>query len=181
VRRGSRGTTGMSNEPRLRLTSDQIGDVGELLAALALSRPVLGRYKRPLFKPTHLGGKYPAADFLVDALLPGGHSAGFFFVQVKATSRVNGGAGSRLRLTADVDKLERLGRLPAPTYVVGVDLSHERSYLVAAFGRGAVRSNGMTRRYPLASEVVRIGLYREVLPHWTRRGVRPATTRFSDG
>lgn len=167
---------------RPTLTPDQIGDIGELLAAVALSRPVLGRYRRPLFKPTHLGGKYPAADFLVDALSATGECAGFFFVQVKSTTR--GGqvaAGRRLPLSVEAGKLERLGRLPAPTYVVGVDTLGERAYVAAAFGREAVRTGGLTMAHPLASESVRIGLYREVVAHWSHPGRRPTRTRFPNG
>ena len=118
--------------PIVQLTTDQIGDLGELLAAIALSRPVLGRYKRPLFKPTHLGGKYPAADFLVDVLTSDHHFAGFFFVQVKSTRKAGGPRRSRLPVTVGREKLNPLARLPAPAYLIGVDLTTERSYIVSA-------------------------------------------------
>ncbi len=169
----------MADTPRsTRGTPDQIGDMGELLAALALSRPVLGRYRRSLFKPTYLGEKYPAADFLVDALSPQGEHVGFFFVQVKSTSRPSG--RRRLRLTADTDKLRRLARLPAPTYVVGVDTVSEAAYIAAAFGPHPLRSHSLTKQFPLSSDAVRIELYREVLGHWATRGRRPTETRFTD-
>ena len=76
-----------------KLATDQIGGFGELLAATDLSRPVKGRYKRPLFKPTHLGGKYPTVDFIVDVLAADATSLGFFFVQVKSTTQ---GASSKI-------------------------------------------------------------------------------------
>src|SRR5688572_21078004 len=39
------------------LTSDQSGELGELLARVHLSRPVGGRYRRALFQATPLGGE----------------------------------------------------------------------------------------------------------------------------
>ena len=165
-------------ERRVRQTADQIGSRGELLAALALSRPVLGRYRRPLFEPTHLGAKYPAADFLVDALAASGESVGFFFVQVKATTRTGG--QRRLSLAADRATLERLSRLPIPTHVVGVNLATERAYVAAAFGTRLLRRPSMSTRFPLADDAVRIALYREVSAYWTAPGRRPTKTRFAD-
>jgi hypothetical protein len=37
--------------------NDQTGQFAELRARLDLSRPVLGRYRRPLFRATPLGDK----------------------------------------------------------------------------------------------------------------------------
>ena len=161
----------------LQRTTDQIGEVGELLAALALSRPVLGRYGRALFRPTHLGGKYPVADFLVDALSPSGDSVGVFFVQVKSTTKP--GSSRRLPAKATAVALDRLGRLPIPAYVVGVDLVAAEAYIAAGFGPSPARPHGITRRFPLSSDAVRIELYREVTSHWAGRR-RPSKTRFPD-
>jgi hypothetical protein len=50
-------------------TSDQIGTIAELLARTELSRPVVGRYRRPLFRAVPLGDKYPVTDLIVDVRL----------------------------------------------------------------------------------------------------------------
>ena len=68
------------------MTADQIGRFAELLAAAAMSRPVGGSYRRPLFRATHLGEKYPTVDLIVDLLGPKDVSRGFFFAQVKGTT-----------------------------------------------------------------------------------------------
>ena len=60
-------------------TSDQIGFFAELLASTDLSRPVVGRYRRPLFRVTSLGEKYPAVDLIVDVLGADDVALGFFF------------------------------------------------------------------------------------------------------
>ena len=114
----------------IRLTSEQIGDLGELLAAVNLSRPVRGRYNRPLFRPIHLGAKYPTADFIVDVLAADAHPSGFFFVQVRSTDQSS--SAGRLPVKVDRVRFNRLARLPAPGYLVGVDLKAESCHLVAA-------------------------------------------------
>jgi len=162
----------------VRISTDQIGDLGELLAAIALSRPVLGRYKRPLFRATHLGGKYPAADFLVDVLGPDNQCRGFFFIQVKSTRKRSGASRRRLPITADRAKFEQFARLPAPTYLIGVDLTTEICYIVAALKPGGVVSS-ITTKVSLSEEHFRIQLYREVRAHWARwKG--PRHTEFSN-
>ena len=167
------GTIGRTHTSR-----DQIGDVGELVTALALSRPVMGRFRRPLCRPTRLGAKYPAADFLVDALSPDSRSAGFFFVQVKSTNKP--GSPARLPLTANAAKLATLSRMPVPTYVIGVNVKVEEAFIAAAFGPRQVRPHSITKRFPLSADTVIVDLYREVLTHWTTRSRRPTKTRFTD-
>lgn len=161
-----------------RLTADQIGDIGELLAALALSRPVMGRYRRPLFRPTHLGGKYPAADFLVDALDARGRCVGSFFVQVKSTRKGGGPRQRRLPVTADGDALDRLARLPAPAYLIGVDLNTEESYLAPVFARRRSPVYTISMRHPLSVERTRVRLFREVVDYWSARKRRGRNTGF---
>jgi hypothetical protein len=113
-----------------KANTNAIGDFGELLAATDLSRTIRGRYRRPLFKPTYLGQKYPSVDFIVDVLNTDGSTGGFFFVQVKSTSKA--GEGARIRVSISPKKYNRLASLPAPTYLIGVDTRAERTYLVAA-------------------------------------------------
>ena len=160
-------------------TSDQIGRLAELVAATDLSRPVGGRYGRVLFSTTHLGDRYPTVDYLVDVLGPRGVSLAFFFVQVKGTSRA---APAALRLPVEVgtDRFNRLVRLPAPTYLIGVDVVTELSYLVTVNRPRQADMSSITKAYCLRDDAIKIQLYREVLDFW--QTYRPALqrTRFRD-
>ena len=71
-------------------TPDQIGRFGELIVELMFSRTVRGKYQRPLFRPIFLGEKYPSVDYFVDVLDESCDAAGFFFVQVRSTTREAG-------------------------------------------------------------------------------------------
>jgi len=164
----------------VQLTTDQIGDLGELIAAAALSRPVLGKYKRPLFKATHLGGKYKAVDFVVDVLGPNANSLGIFFVQVKSTFAHVKHARSRLPVKVDLQKHNCMVRLPIPTYLIGVELRTERAYIVSAFAPRQTQISSITRDYPLDCDQTRIKLYAELKSHWARAARKPSKTGFTD-
>jgi hypothetical protein len=160
-----------------RLSQDQIGDLGELLAAAALSRPVGGRFNRPLFRATALGGKYPTADFLVDLLAPNGSASGFFLAQIKATAAETD-SRKRLPITIPIRKFNALVRLPVPTFLIGVDLRSERSYLVAAARKRQRPVSGAAKVYCLSDDSVRIDLYKEVQSFWNAAKRIPRQTRF---
>ena len=161
-------------------TSDHIGNFAELLARTDLSRPVVGRYRRPLFRATPLGDKYPAVDLIVDVLGPDDVAQGFFFAQVKGTAqpiRVDG----RLPITVDVARYNRLGRIPAPTYILGVDVVAESSYLVAAHRPRRMPVSSMATAFRLGDATVKIELYREVMTFWQTNKAVLQRTRFNDG
>ena len=151
----------------MALTTDQSGELGELLARLHLSRPVAGRYRRALFQATPLGGKYPTVDLTVDVLDPNSESVGFFFAQVKATQSASPG-GTRLSLTVDIERYRRLTRLRVPGYVIGVDVTGGRSYIVAATPPAPGTLRSISRDYPLTDDKIRVALYREVVSFWAR-------------
>jgi hypothetical protein len=159
------------------LTSDQIGRLAELLAAAALSRPVKGRYCRPLFRTTALGDKYPTVDFLVDVLGPDDVSLGFFFVQVKGTTVAT---GSRLPVDVPRDRFNLLVRLPAPTYLIGVDIFAETAYLVAAHKLRKTPVSSIAKTHSLRDDRVKIKLHREVLAFWKANKPILQRTQFKD-
>jgi hypothetical protein len=161
------------------LTPDQIGRLAELVAATDLSRPVMGRYHRPLFRATWLGDKYPAVDFLVDVLGRKDTSLGFFFAQVKGTAPARAQA-ARLSIDVPRERFNQLVRLPVPTYLIGVDVNAEVSYLVAAHRSRRARVSGMTKAYCLRDDAVKIGLYREVLGFWQANKATLQRTGFKD-
>ena len=168
-------------------TSDQIGRLAEVLATAEFSRAVGGPFGRPLFRVTSLGDKYPAADFLVDVLDAKDFALGYFFVQVKGTATERR-AFPRLPVSVSADRFNRLVRLPAPTYLVGVnvpvegavDLEGGVSFLVGANRPRKSGVSSITKAYSLRQDAVMIQLYREVLDFW--QVFRPALqrTRFTD-
>ena len=163
-----------------KLSKDQIGALGELLAAAELSRPVAGRFGRPLFRATSLGGKYPTVDFLVDLLAADDTTVGFFLAQVKATNVVTAPARERLSVTVSKRKFNELARLPVPTYLIGVDVRSETSYLVAARRIRPTPVYSITKAYNIADDSVKIALYEEVLSFWNAAKRINSQTRFTD-
>jgi hypothetical protein len=161
------------------LTTEQIGKLAEYIVSTDLSRPVKGGYERALFRMTHLGDAYPTIDFLVDILGPGAEAQGFFFARVKGTVQKASSAG-RLPVAMRPDRFNKMVAIPAPTYLIGVDVRSENSYIVAAHDRRSSRVSSITREYPLRNDAVRTGLYQEVESFWkaSRRALRH--TRFKD-
>jgi hypothetical protein len=150
------------------LTTNQSGDLGELLARLHLSRPVGGRFRRALFQATSLGGNYPTVDLIVDVLDPNSEPIGFFFAQVKATQFASRG-GTRLSLTVESERYRRLLRLCAPAFLIGVDVLAERSYVVAATLPAPATLPSIPRDYPLTEDKIKVALYHEVVRFWKGR------------
>jgi hypothetical protein len=163
----------------VRLTKDQIGRLGELIAAKDLSRPVMGRFRRPLFRAVSLGDKYPTVDFLVDVLGRREVALRFFFVQVKGTATAST-RGTRLPVDVARDCFNLLVRLPAPTYLIGMDVLAEVSYLVAARRPRRTPVSSLTKALCLQDDAVRIALYREVLAFWRANKPILGQTRFED-
>jgi hypothetical protein len=160
-------------------TNDQIGRLAELIAATDLSRPVRGRYRRPLFRAIPLGDKYPTIDILVDVLGRNDVSLGFFFVQVKGTT-MSTPAHGRLPVGVALDRYNKLVRIPAPTYLIGVDVSAETAYLVAAHRPRKADVFTITKAFCLREDGVKIQLCQEVLAFWEAHKPMLQQTRFHD-
>jgi hypothetical protein len=161
------------------LTNDQAGRLAELIAATDLSRPVKGRVRRPLFRATFLGDKYPIVDILIDVLGRNDTSLGFFFAQVKGSTAVTA-AHARLPVGVKLDRFNQLARIPAPTYLIGVDLPAETAYLVAAHRPRKVGVSTITKVFCLRDDAVRIELHKEVLAFWAANKPVLQLTRFHD-
>jgi hypothetical protein len=161
------------------MTSDQIGRLAELIAAKDLAKPVRRHYRRPLFRATFPGEKYPTVDFIVDALDRNDQSLAFFFIQVKGTATADI-THERLAIGVPADRYNRLARLPAPTYVVGVDVIAESSFIVAANRPRTTDLTSIAKTYCLGEDRVRIDLYKEVLEFWIRNRPALGRTRFKD-
>jgi hypothetical protein len=161
------------------MTNDQIGRLSELVAARDLSWPVRGRYKRPLFRATPLGDKYPTVDFLVDILDRKDASRGFFFAQVKGTASATP-TQARLPVEVKADRYNLLVRLPAPTFLIGVDVVAEKSYLVATPRARQIKVSSISKDYCLRDDAVKIGLYTEIIEFWRLNRPLLRKTRYRD-
>jgi hypothetical protein len=163
----------------LFFTPDQAGNLGEWIAAVALSRPAVGKNGRPLFRPVFLGEKYPTADLLIDVLGKNGRSLGFFFVQVRSSAATLSNDG-RLKINVDHETYKRLAQLPIPSYIVGVDIVHESTYVVAGSKRRKTGISSMTRAFNLRDDAVKLRLYKEVSGFWNRRAKPAIPSEFND-
>ena len=160
------------------LTSDQIGHIAEGAADADLSFPVSQPDERVIFKATYLGDKHPAVDFLVDILAPDAKSRGYFFAQVKGTTRAI--PATRIPIAVPADEFNRLVELPAPTYLIGVDVRSRSTYIVAAHSRRGTAVSSITRDFPLGRDAVKLALYDEVAEFWEVNRRKPWHTRFRD-
>jgi hypothetical protein len=115
----------------------------------------------------------------VDVLGPDLTSIGFFFVQVKSTGQ-RGDPGSRLPIQVETEKYNSLARLPAPTYLIGVDVTLETTHIVSAHKPRSSAVSSITRRFRLSDDATRIDLYKEVLEFWTANRPILQRTRFKD-
>ena len=155
----------MANSSKVKASTNAVGDFGENLAQTHFSRPVKGAYKRPLFRSFHLGGKYPVIDFIVDILDTDENSLGHFFVQVKSTNTANS-KSKTLPLQIEIEKYNRLANIPAPTFLVGVDIDAEKAYLVCAPKPKRKAFSSICKKYDLKDDGIRVALYKEVKNYW---------------
>lgn len=113
--------------PKKRLVEpDVVGSRGELLFALAITE--YRQFPRPLFRSRHLGEKWPTIDFFVE--VRGGMRRAFFFVQVK--SRTTKAPGHFCSVQLKRRDYKRMLKIPAPTYLVGVDEPSRKVYIRSA-------------------------------------------------
>lgn len=161
----------MAASPKVKASTNAVGDFGEILAQAHFSRPVRGKYRRPLFRASHLGEKYPVVDFIVDILDPNEDSLGFFFVQVKATNAAKPKAKT-LAVKIELPKYNRLAQIPAPTFLVGVDVDAEQVYLVCAARTEKKAFSSICKKFDLKDDNVRVALYNEVKEYWKKHSPR---------
>jgi len=106
-------------------------------------------------------------------------SLGFFFVQVKGTT-VKSAADARLPVEVSLHRFNRLVRVPSPTFVIGVDVLEEVSFLVSAHTTRTADVSSITKAYSLQDDEVRIKLYQEVLEFWRTNRPFLHRTHFKD-
>jgi hypothetical protein len=110
--------------------------IGERGEAIFVSLIMKFHGNGPLFRPAHLGAKWPIADFVVELVR---HPGAVFLVQVKAT-RGRESRRQRLRTGLSRQNFNKLAAAKLPTYIIGVDERREIAFISAAVKR---RSNGL--------------------------------------
>ncbi|AOY83879.1 DUF4365 domain-containing protein [Moorena producens JHB] len=154
-----------------------IGQRGESIFIVLITRkhPTRGY----LFDhPRFLGDKKRTIDFYVElfhdeSLIP------FFFVQVKSTSEGYTVKEHRLKVQVTATDIKRLAAYPAPTYIVGIDESRERGYIVSANGECQTGFSSLCTDYPLNPDKLAL-LWDEVAAYWTSSTYPAFRSAFCD-
>ncbi len=103
---------------------DVTGFRGEKILELRLTD--YQHFAGPLFRPGFLGDKWPAVDFYVE-LRRVSRKTPYFFAQAKTTAGLLPRSARALRISSKRDDVERLLKIPGPTYIFGI---HEKSQRV---------------------------------------------------
>jgi hypothetical protein len=103
-----------------------VGYRGEEIVELCLTN--YESFPEPLFRPGFLGDKWPSIDFYVELRrVPG--TTPYFFGQAKATASRLLKSSSSLRISTKRQDVQRLLRIPGPTYIFGVHEPSERVFI----------------------------------------------------
>ncbi|MGL4550399.1 MAG: DUF4365 domain-containing protein [Gemmataceae bacterium] len=154
---------------------DDIGSRGEFLFC-AMIMNFCGR-PLPYFRPRFLGEKARTLDYLVELVGPGDRTA-FFFAQVRATRLGYTKRDHRLRVGLTAADLRRLRRVPAPTYLVGIDEIGEAGYILAVLEGTSGPMSSLPSGYPL--DCGTLGrLHQEVESYWAGRDMTRRHSAFS--
>ncbi len=155
---------------------DVIGFRGEKLVELRLTD--YSAFSRPLFRPGFLGDKWPAIDFYVELNSVRGKRP-YFFAQVKATSAPLTSGSTQLSISSKKTDIERLLRIPGPTYIFGVHEPSNRVFVRSI--HSGVPIHAVTR-IPVAYELTSTNLealHKEVRDFWGANAYKPAASVFS--
>lgn len=150
---------------------DVVGSRGEILFELAITQ--YKAFRRPLFRSRHLGEKWPTVDFFVE--IRGGKKRPFFFVQVK--SRTAKATGKFFTVQIKGRDYDRMLKIPAPTYLVGVDEPSKKVYIRSVHAPGVPSLGRIPKKYILNDQNL-MRLRDEVVQFWSRPDAKPKASVF---
>ncbi len=154
---------------------DDLGRRGEIIFCARIT-DFCGR-DLPFFRPYFLGEKAQTLDFLVE-LVSGELDTRFFFVQVRTTKLGCTKKGRKLKIGIAGTALHRFSRVPAPTYLVGVDEPEEMAYVLAVLSGTKKTISSLPTNFPLdRTNLPR--LYEEVEQFWGGRDMKRRSSVFS--
>lgn len=142
---------------------DGQGELAESLFNVAVSRGYI-------FRPAHLGDKWPTSDFYVE--LKNSKENFFFIVQVKSSSKTVGVRSKKLPIKVSSEKTNSLSEYYAPTYIAGVDMVTEDVYLIPVNNIQALGINSIETKFEINNSFKTHGtailqlLYDDVRSFW---------------
>jgi hypothetical protein len=157
--------------------NDSVGKRGESIFTVLITRWCDGH---PWFSDTFLGEKHETTDFMIELIEPtAGHAQ--FYVQVKSTHAKYRGKGKtrKLDITVTKEDVEKLKRIHAPTFVVGIDIERVCGYIVAITQASKGGINGIPVRNSLNCRALK-ALWREVDDYWKAKNILTRKSRFAE-
>jgi len=149
------------------MNPNEIGELGEGIFNVAISRDLI-------FRPRHLGEKWPSSDFYVE--LVGLKEHFFFIVQVKSTTLGLDKKGN-LKVKANKKKLHDLNAYYCPTFLAGVDINTEEVYLIAINKNKRKDISNLPTKFKL-DKVNRKLLYDDVKKFWENTDIKAYKNAF---
>ena len=156
------------------MAKEDIGERGEWLFRLLMTE-LCGRAD-PNFRPRYLGEKYPTFDFIIEVV---DQPAYFFFVQVKATTLKYTVKERRLRVQVGQDDISLMVAYPAPTYVVGIDVTQFGVGYLLSVNEPRDNVASLTTQFQIDCDVLKF-LRDEVVGFWSARNMVLAGSRFKE-
>jgi len=130
----------------------------------------------PFFRPRFLGDKYPTFDYIVEVV---DRPEYFFFVQVKGTTQGYTQNPRRLRVQVSQDDVDRMVACPAPTYVVGIDVTTIGVGFLLSVNEPRDHVASLTTQFRIDCELLS-QLRDEVVGFWASRDMVLAGSRFRE-
>ena len=152
------------------MSNNEIGDLGEAVFNVEMTRDYI-------FRPRHLGEKWPVSDFYVELIGPKEHF--FFIVQIKSTTQGLDKSGN-LKIQATQKKITELNAYFCPTYLAGVDVKTESVYLIAINEDSQNAISKLPTVFKLDSKNKRL-LFDDVKSFWENTNLRNYKDNFKHG
>ncbi len=150
--------------------NDMVGELGEVTGfrgekILELCLTDYQSFKKPLFRPGFLGDKWPAIDFYVELTSVKGKQP-YFFAQAKSTSVVLTPTATDLGISTKKKDIERLLRIPGPTYIFGIHEPSRRVFVRSIHAGVPVKAiSRISLSHELTSSNLQV-LHDEVRGYW---------------
>ena len=156
--------------------NDIIGFRGEKILELRLTD--FAGLSSPLFRPGFLGDKWPAIDFYIELRSVRGATP-YFFAQAKSTVGKLSNTSRTLKISSKRRDIERLLRIPGPTYIFGIHEPSTRVFVRSVHNGSDVKA---ISQIPVSYELTGanlVKLHKEVQAFWKTTNYKPATSVFA--
>lgn len=148
---------------------------GEKITELVLTD--YSSFPGPLFQPGFLGDKWPSIDFYVELNdVPGQRP--YFFVQTRSTRSTTSLRTHSLKIQTRKEDIEKLLRIPGPTYIIGVHEPSKRAFIRSVH---AGPSPKVITKISVANELTSdnlLKLHAEVRMFWNSIDHKPKASVF---